>query len=472
MASNKDYIIIDNWLGGLSDGSRLGIEGSFRFGQGLDYKTTIDSVGANLALEKETGTTVTGLIKWIVKNPSNEWVFFYDDGGKVYRRSSGGFSLLRTVANSGGQGMEIYNDYIYYTQDSQIGRVDMGSVTFTDGWQTGLNGTTEWRPIKAFQNLLCVGNGRYLATWDGSTWTATALTFPPYWWVHDIAVRGDYLAIAVNNANEPEDATRGIVFYWDGTSSTYNFFNEVPEGGGISAIEANQDNVWVFAGHTGNIYLDTGSFTKMKRIPFAQSGKTFYVYPGAVANYRGQIVFGIAGGTDTSVYRGVYEFGQPNKNYPYSLNFAYPISTGTVTGITTEIGAICPVGPQIHVGWRDNTTYGADLSSTSNLQTSVVYESRVIPFHKDSAIKRIKIFAEPLASGEGITIKYKRDRESSWQTDLATFTYAGDGALNVKTIPANFRCTDLEIQLTLSGSASSMPTVHKIIIERDSEDRV
>jgi hypothetical protein len=286
-------------------------------------------------------------------------------------------------------------------------------------------------------------------------------------------IRGEYLAIAVNNSATMATTTRGIVFYWDGTSSTYNFFTETLEGG-ISAIQANQESMWMFSGSAGNIYIDNGRVTKVKRIPFITEGKTIYIYPGATANLAGQLVFGTAGGTSTTVYRGVYEYGSSDKNYPASLNFGYPTSDGLVQGTNKFVGSVITVGPQIYVGWENNgaSTRGIDLLSTSNLQTSVTYESRVLSLAREAGISRIKVIFEPLASGESITVKYKADRQSSWQSYGSAISFTADGAITTKTINKEFRATDFEFQLTLAGSTSDMPTAHKVIVEYDEEERI
>lgn len=467
-----NLLVIEDWIGGLADGDKKGLAGSFRYGKGLDFKSNPDAITAELALVKASSTNVTGMPKWIIYDGINNKVYAYCDDGKIHSSASS-WTSLRTVANSSGQGLEIYNDYLYYTQNAQIGRYGSlaGSPSFTDNWQTSLDGTTSWRPLKTFMNLLLCGNGRYLATYDGSTWTAQKLTFPPGWSVRDIDVRGEYAAIAVNNSADITKATRGLIFYWDGTSSTYNFFNEVMEGGGISSIQANQDSVWCFPGNAGNIYIDTGRVSKVKRIPFVGRGKTIYVYPGADANFRGNLTFGVAGGTSTTAYRGVYEFGQPSKDYPYALNFSYPISTGTVQGTGVEIGAIHAVGPQIYVGWKDGSTYGIDLLSTSTVQTSVTYESRVLSLAKQGKFLWIKVFCEPLASGESITTKYKADKATSWTAFDAAMSYTADGAITYKLLNEELSATDFQFQLTLAGSAT-MPTVHKVIVAYDEEERL
>lgn len=476
---SMQYLTIDKWSGGLSDGARTGVEGSFRYGKGLDYHTDPDGITALPAMTKDSGATVDGAVQWIVYDPINSPypVYSYDNNGKIYKKASGSYSALRTVSNSAGEGMAIYGDYLYYTQNSQIGRYGAlsGTPSFTDNWQTSLS-AGQFKPCKAFANLLLVGHGRYVGTFDGSTWTAQKLTLPSGFYVRAIDVRGEYAVIAANNANSVTRATRGILFYWDGVSSSYNFFTEVTEGG-INAIKASQDSVWVFAGNQGNLYLDTGRVTKVKRIPCGTLGKSIYLYPGAVADYGGMLLFGIGDTTTASgVYRGVYTFGQLNKNFPYSLNFAYPISTGRVLPTGDHflgVNALAVVGNQIYAAYTDeDTDNGIDLLSTTNQQTSVTYESRVLGLTRQASVRRAKIFFKPLRSGESITLKYDDDQGGIWHDFDSAVSYTNDGAVTYKVLNEEFVASDMQFQITLAGTATSMPTVTKLVIEYEEEGMI
>lgn len=468
----KKYLVIDSWNGGLANGARLDTAGSFRFGQGLNFRDNPDAVTANYALAKDSGDTVVGRVHWIVARDNGD-LFCTDDGGKTYKRTAAGvWSNINSPTNSKGQGLEIYADYLYYTQDSQIGRYGLlsGDPSATDNWQTSLDATTSWRPLKAFMNLLAVGNGRYLATYDGATWDADRVTFPDDWYVRDLGIMGEYLVIAVNNAENPAYASRGILFFWDGTSSTYNFFSEVTGGGGIDSIQANQDSVYVFAGGAGNIYLYNGRSTKVKKIPFINNKDTINVSPGADTNYRGNLHFGVTSGTSNSVYRGVYSWGSPGKNYPDVLNFDYPISQGTTQTTDVQVTAVKAIGNDLWVGWQKSgspNTYGVDKLGT-NFQTSVWLETRIAGLDKQSKFTRFKLFFEPLTTGESVDLKYKADQESSWQ-DIGSASYTTDGAATTKLLNEEFSATDVEFKITLAGTTAVMPTLTKLIVEYEEE---
>lgn len=457
------YLVIEDWNGGLSQGEIKGSAGSFRFGQGLDFESNPDSITGELALVKDSGDTVADLIKSWAYDPVQNDLFGIGDVGKIYKKDNlTTWSLLQTTSNCTGKGLAVFNDYLFYMQNTQLGRYGAlsGTPSFTDAYKTGLTAG----PLKTFTNLLLVGNGRYLATLDDAgVWNATRLTFPPGWYVQDIEVRGEYAAIAVNNASTVAKATRGIVFYWDGTSHAYNNFYEVMDGGGISSIQGNQDSLWIFPGHKNNIYIDTSRNTMAKKVPFVGLGKTSYVYPGASDNFAGNLVFGTGSGSSTTVYKGIYKL-----DASLALNFTYPLSHGVTQGSGVEVGAIFSLGPQLYASWKNGTSYGADLLSLTAQQSSVIYESRRKSFNSRAKIQRMTIFHNPLLTGESITAKYKADKESSWQPFDAAISYSASDASTHHLLNKEFSANDLEIQLTLAGT--TIPTVHKIIVEYDEEE--
>jgi hypothetical protein len=461
-------IVIDKFFGGLSLGSKRGQDGSFRYGLGLNYTDDPDHITATKALVKDSGTTVVDLVKWITSY--NALVYSIGSGGRIYKNNAGSYSVLRTVSNCTGQGLEIYGAYMYYRQNSQVGRMALSGESFTDNWQTtNVQTVIDYAPIRSFLNLLLIANGRYLGTWDDSTWTYNRLTFPAGWHIRDISVMGEYAVLAVNDNEDITLAKRGLLFFWDGTSTTYNFMSEVNEGGGISSIQADQNSVFIFASGKGNIYKYNGIPNKVKKIPYIGSGSTIYIYPGADTNFNGKCYFGLAGGTSTTAYRGIYSWGQPELGYPAGLNLENAISTGTTQGTGVDIGAVKSIGNDMYVGWKDGTSYGIDKLSTTTNNLSVTYDSLIVTTNKPINITREKLFFKPLASGESITLWVKLD-QGSW-IEAGSASYVSDGAVTSKLLNYSFVCNDLEVRVVLAGT-STMPSLFKIIIEHSEDENL
>src|SRR6266403_761760 len=156
---------ITGGFGGISIAKKVGQQGSFQFGTHLDITSDPNEIKLNLTGTKKSASVVVGLVKWIVDGtPFDTNRYAYDDAGNIYKiDSSDTFTLLRTVASSVGQGMEVQNDYLYYTQNTQVGRYGplSGAPTFTDNWQTGLNSTASsaFAPITVLNDRLIIGHG-------------------------------------------------------------------------------------------------------------------------------------------------------------------------------------------------------------------------------------------------------------------------------------------------------------------------
>jgi len=126
----------NDFTGGIAEGSRSGIKNSFQDGNNLDYRTDPDVLTLNKALTKDSGSTVTDLVKWMVEYKGQ--VIGYGNTGKIYKRATDGtWSNPKTVSGSTGQGIEVFNDEIWYADSDGIGKtsgLSGGSPTFSDDY--------------------------------------------------------------------------------------------------------------------------------------------------------------------------------------------------------------------------------------------------------------------------------------------------------------------------------------------------
>jgi len=433
---------IRKFYGGIATGDKVGIDGSFAFGQGLDIRTNPDLLSVNVLPTKVSSTNVTGLVKWIVQDGTTYYA--YADDGKIHSDATN-WTSLQTTPNSGGQGLEIFNDYLYYTQNTQLGRYGAlsGSPSFTDDYKTGLTDTSayDFAPMKVFLNKLCIGHGRTIATLESDdTWTLAKITLPLGWNIKSLEVRGDLLYIGAFKGTAITDYEEGALFTWDGTSTTWNSVEFINESG-VNALLNQNDTIYVWAGTRGNIYqYVNGQYVKVKKVPNIGKGKYADVFPGAVTGFNGIVHFGMSGNTNSAtLYQGVYSWGQVEKNYPNVLNFDYitskAVTDGTALGTDIKIGAVKAISPTVmYIGWKDGTTYGIDkVDTTAAKYASAFYESLIFddnqPFVRKT-FKGIKLIAPPLASGETIVVKYTPDRGS--EVTLGTFSHTTHGAVTNK----------------------------------------
>lgn len=462
----QKYFLVDKFHSGLSDGSKVGITGSFYSGRSLDYRTDPDVLKTNYAATKMSGTVAVGLTTWIT--PVNNDVYFFGNTGILSYRlgGTGALTILGTVSSSQGQGMEFFNDYVYLGGSAKVARYGpiSGTPSLTDPFATFASVQAEtWLPMANFINYICMGNGRYLTTYDGSTYTYNQLTLPPNYHVRCITpITGKFLAIGTYQGSSLNSVGNSKIFLWDGSATTYNDIIEINEGG-INAMLFHQNNLYIWAGIHGNIYSWNGNLTKLKRIPQIGVGKYIEVYPGAVTVQNGIPYFAVSNGDSTTVFRGVYSYGQVNKNYTNSLNFDYPISTGTYQGTAVVVGAVKGISPsQFYIGWQDGAgTIGVDQISTSLYYTSSRFETMVFDDktpYKNKYVKIVKASFKPLQTGESVAVEYKLDNASSW-TALGTASFAVDGAITEKRFTVDWRAKDIQGALAMAGNGTTAPQI-------------
>ena len=467
----KKLLIQKYFNGGISESEKEGTRGSFYFANNLDIYSDSSKLSLNPLTAKNSGTTVVDLVKWIkAGTPYNTSTYFYGNAGHIYSRASNGtWADLRTVANSSGQGMELYSDYIYYTQDTQIGRYGAlsGTPSFTDNWQTSLNSTTstKFAPIKAFQAGFAVGHGNYLGWWDGSVWDTDRLVLPPGFQIRSLEVLDEYLVIGAWRGTAITDTEDGYLFFWDGTSTYANFFVQVPDGA-VNAMVNSRNRLLSTYGSSGNLYLGYNPFQKVAQISKLTNSKYIDVYPGAMTNWKGLTLIGIAGVTDsTAIYQGIYQYGTKNDKYGEALNYGFTISSGTTSATSLSIGSVQGFGDELYIGWKDNTTYGVDrIIQTANTFASGTFESLIFDegnVGRDKLALLIKVNHLPLVSGESIQLGYKKNRASSYTTDTANSTVGStETRLPIKASAARFREFQFEVVLATTSGAS--PTITEV----------
>lgn len=144
------------WDGGISDLTKNAPEPEYGFGRSVNFRTDPYRMTILSKTVKESGDKITDLIKDGDRIGTD--LYEYGDAGNIYKRTiTGSITLLRTVANSHGNGMKYYgeDDYLYYTSDKVIGRygqVVNGTPVFTDdflGAEGGIPLNTHWLDLEA-----------------------------------------------------------------------------------------------------------------------------------------------------------------------------------------------------------------------------------------------------------------------------------------------------------------------------------
>lgn len=478
------FLIAENWSGGISESDKIGQANSFNFDQNINTYDEPTNLTLNPAAVKESGSVVTGLIKWIVSGqPYNTNLYAIDENGVFYQRTSAGvWSVLKTVTNCYGQGLEMFNNYVYYVQNTQVGRYGPlnGSPIFTDNWQTGLSDTSasKFAPIKNFVQGLAVGHANNIGWWDGATWNANTIVLLPGNNVRALEVIDEFLVAGTWTGSTVNDSEKGYLFFWDGTVSTsggttdYNFFVEMPEGG-VNALLNSRNRLISLIGSSGYLYLGFAPFQKVHRIPNVFSSHYVETYPGAVTNWKGIFHFGTSANTDaTAIVNGVYKYGSLSDHFAESLNFSYTLSTGS-TGSSVKIGAVKGDGDQLFIAWKDGTNYGVDMVDKAATPYATGY-LKTLQFDagrpgQQKIAQTIKVTHKPLQAGESIQIGYSIDRGAFVLGDVNSTLDSTYTRLVLP--PTDGRFYEIQTEILLAASATS-PTVlsHTLLYDDNVEE--
>ena len=472
--ANQNVWLIDNFNGGLADQDDAGIAGSFAFGESLNYRENPTYLTGQDAPSLNSTTIIEGLVKWILQSGSD--IFAYDDGGKVYKKGTP-WTKVRTNTQTGvGNGFAVMGSNLYYASNAKLGKSDTAFAAPDDSAQTFQDGSAgTWHPMKLFGGAggLCIGDGRYIAVldydgttfYDGTSGSGNDLTLPLDVKVKCLEVWNDYLVIGTFKGTNSYDDNVAEIFFWDGTSTSYNFSINLNESG-VHQLLASPSGLMIQAGIRGNVYVyNGGAPVLVKRLPtFAQSGTAYNeMFPGAVTNFKGVALLGGPGfKADTGSYVGTWSYGVNNKNYAHSLNLDYLLSTGNKTGANRYIGAIHAANDTaLYISYRDGANYGIDLANTNNKVAMCLFRSLWFDGGQPFSEKNFKTFYlnfEQMAANETITLKYRTDTDSSFTT-MGAVTSTGENFLETN---AGIKCRRIQIQVELSGTNNTLCELRSI----------
>lgn len=462
MADLQSYTIED-FNGGISDRSNRGVRGAFKFGYGINLRNTSSALSCNQKLKKDSGTTVTDLIRFFVSATDGS-LYGFGDTGKIYKRTSGGgWSLVYTDPDGAilGASEYIHNDgasnyvsHIVWATQTKLKKIKtsagFGSPTTVTTFQNGFAG--EWHTMLEALGVLFICDADYLALLDyEGAINKTALQFPGGIYSKSLL---DNVDIIIIGATEKERQRRGYLFTWDKLQDSWITKKDL-QAQGANSLNFLESGVMVQTGEELK-YWDTANLLPLKQLP--GGGETL---PGAQAEYRSIGHFGVQGGTKN----GIYGYGRRDKNAPFALNLEYIPSHGNYTSTTHKIGAVGNHQGDLVVSWYDGTNYGVDIIDHDN-KAVALYESLEIDANSPYAEKRwaqIKVVTRPLPDGTSVALKAKTNNDDDWQTcktDSGETTMATAGQKKaIFNVAGTGKGEIIELQLTLTPNGNETPEV-------------
>ncbi len=340
---------------------------------------------------------------------------------------------------------------------------DLEGAEFTVTYGTLLSAT--FHPIVTHLNIVAIGNGNYVATYDDATYNPNKIQLPKGFEIRAMAKTDEFLVMEAFKGSSIRKAEAAKRFYWDGVSSTFNYSTDITIGAG-NALGTTQNQLVGVYGHRGAIYKGDALEQATAEVPKLVRGKYVEVFPGAIDEYEGRTLIGYAGATDdtSGLEMGVYEHGSKDSRLPKVLNMSYVVSTGTTQDSNLKVSMVKVFGQDIYIGWQDGaSTYGVDKIALGDgaLATGAEWNSLIFdagdPEKFMQAIK-VEVAFEALTSGQSITPKYKLDRTSSFTTGTAAST-VGDTEVSVY---INTLCKEAEFGMNIASSSNTFPKIVSI----------
>lgn len=412
-------------LGGIADSPYQGPENSVAEMCGFDIHSTPGLLKNNQKLTKESGTIVDDLVNRILPCSDGNTYLFGSTYGKIWKRTSAGvYSLGATASPGAGEPGIIdayeYQGYIYYSMQSRLGRVAVGSPTNwnnrDDNWKTFSNTDMEFHPFKEVNQVLYVGDRDYLAQIDAGVFTASALDIRSPLRIKCLGKLSTNILLGTF-VNVYKAATE--IFRWNTWSESFQASDEIPEIG-INCFLATDNYNLVSCGEHGHIYYYNGSvLEEFKNIPGDWTGKRAIISPNASCNMNGLPLFGLSARSnlENPAPQGIYSLAGYDRNYPKVLNLEWLISTGNSSKI--EIGAIEMVGTVLLVSWMDSTPsqneFGIDKLDLTAKVPSAYFTTRIINVSRsDKKVLSGYVAYRSLPDDSSIKIYYKVNHSSSW----------------------------------------------------------
>jgi len=379
------------------------------------------------------------------------FLYITGDDGHFYKldmSSDGAPTDLRsgTPITTPKEGMAIFQArgesqrYLYYFQNTQIGRWDL-SGTHPTGWTdnhfTGLTNAIHITH-RIFDRVYYTNGSKIGMIYDNGTSAAVndvnVLDFEDDYIATTISDDGQYFVAGITkNPNGLLGQSSTKVVFWDQNSGSWQREWNIPAIS-ISAIR-NIGGIQYAVTPTGIYAFTFNSSPQLVQNVPTTLGSTVH---NATDVYNEAILIGNS--TKTSSY------GKMTPNVPTALFNPY-IHSGTAKLVLANAKI-----ERLFVGTSSDKLYRANITSAGTSSSKAV--TTAIDLKDRYTINRIRFtFAEPLASGDQMTVLAAPTPDSSLSGFGATneISFANKGAVRVANLYSNLECESLLLDIAFTG---------------------
>lgn len=467
---------IETVLGGFAPSEYFTVKGQFLNSVGIDPEMPKDDSVTRpsglirpTAMAKFSATEITGAPMWMCSTNKDYNVYVYGNDGKIHV-VAGSTITMGTALNSGnpittssGNGMEYYNNYVYYARNTDIGRYGplSGSPALDDDFwtsspmsKTALTNTT-YPSIKGVaipnhamtrhnannrlyvcdvdaNNIGCIHMiNTVKVTAEGDTNSTVVPSayrvLDTYygWWPTCISSYGSSLAIGVIdglNATTKQRNAQVLIWSTSPSDTSYNIAAELPDPL-ITALKQVNGVLYAFSGSASggmriSRYIGGHSFEEI-----AYLDDQYPPFQGAVDSVLNRIVWGSCS-TLPIVSGSVFSLGSKSRSTSMGIHNILKSTAGATTPMVTSLRYV-QEGPtaQPIVGWKDNTgtagalVAGLDKLSTTYVSGGNVWRSEIFRIGQPANILKIRIpLAQSISTNNALTVRVYKDDGSTAMT--------------------------------------------------------
>ena len=466
--------IYSNFMGGLSHHDKNAPENTYYQGRDIDpyvndgylgigralYEVTLEGATPDIISQGIVDMAVDGVNAYLLG--SNDHIYHIErligytwdadfDGASHYY-----YDITGTGVH--GEELAIYSisgtKYLLYAYNTSTAG-DIGTYNLTDTFDPDYMSTTPTghaalqnapHPMEEWKSYLWIGNGRYVARFDGpnATIDPTKLDLGPDWEVTSLFSTQNYIGICAWKKNSGGTFYRTVsrIFMWDGTSDTWNYYIPCVDNQILSAYNLN-GVVYLWTVPTSSGYLNL-NYLSDKGVKLITQIEYTSDYPAEgdrssssamIRNGRdafGDRLFFIIKGN-------VFSYGRENPNEPMALTTLASLAQTNTVLREAHAGAlkICYHGT-IMSSTELESDHKVRFIASGSASTHAVYRANYKDFGQDIQINYVKLYFKPLASGDSVTPTLEVDYgtsvtlKASKGTANSVASWAADGAITSK----------------------------------------
>lgn len=398
---------------------------------------------------------------------------------RVYEKSSLANAtwteLTNGTASSGSFNPNVfveYKGYVYgWYASANLWKADLsGSAAFTTTERSitgvGVQGLVHSKDDILYLPYNVSGQGK-IAKLDNTTWSDASITLPVDKTITAICEYGNYIAIAC----KPKYYGKSVVYLWDRDSTLTTLSESIDFGSGDLEVLEELDGYLIGISLIGNSTTALKPRVVFRRYGGAGSATVFKELEGSSAvgltlkgkQKVGSRLYFLLGITiDGTTLQGVWVIARSSSSQEFAVAFSHDpvISGGSAINSLTSFFLVGDYMFCVFNDGSDTLTKTNDSPATTpGYNISSIYESQIFN-SGDSSLKKdlvgVSVSYEPLPTNGEVTLKYRKDAETSWTTIFTDTTddSVSHSAVNIESSGA--LVTDFkEIQFRLESKGGA-----------------